>query len=76
MAENILSPAIILPHLLLATQHSIDDYGAPNMLYGDLSAEVLRQQYHLRDISARVDPFTHPSREENMALQWSYRIRH
>ena len=29
-----------------------------------ISAEVLRQQYHLHDISAQINPFTHPDREE------------
>ncbi|GLR10538.1 hypothetical protein GCM10007905_32580 [Mixta theicola] len=46
----------------------MDDYCAPDMLYGDLSAEVLRQQYHLRDVSARIDPYTHPSREESVRI--------
>ncbi|MGD8161942.1 DUF3289 family protein [Pantoea sp. FN0307] len=64
MAESMIFPAIKLPCLLFATQHKMDDYGAPDMLYGDLSAEVLRQQYHLRDISTRIDPYTHPNREE------------
>ncbi|MDU4094822.1 MAG: YPO3983 family protein [Pantoea sp.] len=68
MAETLLSPAIKLPRLLFATQHTMDDYGAPDMQYGDLSAGVLRQQYHLRDISARVDPFTHPNREESARI--------
>ncbi|MGD8105283.1 DUF3289 family protein [Pantoea sp. FN0302] len=64
MTETMIFPAIKLPCLLFATQHKMDDYGAPDMLYGDLSAEVLRQQYHLRDISTRIDPYTHPNREE------------
>ncbi|YCH29558.1 DUF3289 family protein [Erwinia sp. D4-22] len=68
MTETLISPTLKLPCLLFATQHAMDDYGAPDMLYGDLSAEVLRQQYHLRDISARVDPFTHPSREESARM--------
>ncbi|PNS10095.1 hypothetical protein COO59_19450, partial [Mixta theicola] len=50
MAESLLSSPIKLPCLLFATQHTMDDYCAPDMLYGDLSAEVLRQQYHLRDV--------------------------
>ena len=68
MAEMLLSPALKPPCLLFATQHTMDDYGAPDMQYGDLSAGVLRQQYHLRDISARVDPFTHPNREESARI--------
>ncbi|ARJ42842.1 hypothetical protein B1H58_12930 [Pantoea alhagi] len=68
MTDNLLSPAIKLPCLLFATQHKMDDYGAPDMLYGDLSAEVMRQQYHLRDISTHIDPFTHPNREESARI--------
>ncbi|MGD8161939.1 DUF3289 family protein [Pantoea sp. FN0307] len=68
MTDNLLSPAIKLPCLLFATQHKMDDYGAPDMLYGDLSAEVLRQQYHLRDISTRIDPFNHPNRKESARI--------
>lgn len=68
MTENPVSPALNLPRLLFATQHTMDDYGAPDMQYGDLSAGVLRQQYHLRDVSARVDPFTHPNREESARI--------
>ena len=68
MKESLLSPALKLPCLLFATQHPMDDYCAPDMLYGDLSTEVLRQQYHLRDISARIDPFTHPDREESAPI--------
>ncbi|ORM61132.1 hypothetical protein HA40_06215 [Mixta calida] len=60
---DILSPSTMdAPRLLFATQHEMDDYCAPDMLYGDLSAEVLRRQYHLRDISTRLHPFTHPVR--------------
>lgn len=63
---DILSPSTLdAPRLLFATQHEMDDYCAPDMLYGDLSAEVLRRQYHLHDISARLNPFTHPNREES-----------
>lgn len=68
MTEMLLSPAIKLPCLLFATQHSMDDYGAPDMQYGDMSAGVLRQQYHLRDISARIDPFTHPNHNESARI--------
>ena len=68
MTENPVSPALKLPCLLFATQHTMDDYGAPDMQYGDLSAGVLRQQYHLCDVSARVDPFTHPNREESARI--------
>lgn len=57
-----------LPCLLFATQHEMDDYCAPDMLYGDLSAEVLRRQYHLHDISARINPFTHPDRDESARI--------
>ena len=60
---DILSPSTMdAPRLLFATQHEMDDYCASDMLYGDLSAEVLRRQYHLRDISTRLHPFTHPVR--------------
>ena len=59
---------IDLPCLLFATQHEMDDYCAPDMLYGDLSAEVLRRQYHLHDISAHINPFTHPDRDESARI--------
>ncbi|WP_333897215.1 DUF3289 family protein [Mixta calida] len=66
---DILSPSTMdAPRLLFATQHEMDDYCAPDMLYGDLSAEVLRRQYHLRDISTRLNPFTHPNHEESARI--------
>ena len=43
MTQLLLSSPIELPRLLFATQNSMDDYSAPDMLYGDLSAEVLRK---------------------------------
>ncbi|MDU5192718.1 MAG: YPO3983 family protein [Mixta calida] len=68
MTENQSRLSMDLPCLLFATRHEMDDYCAPDMLYGDLSAEVLRQQYHLHDISAHLNPFTHPNREESARI--------
>ena len=68
MTENQSRLSMDLSCLLFATRHEMDDYCAPDMLYGDLSAEVLRQQYHLHDISAHLNPFTHPNREESARI--------
>ena len=68
MTELLLSSPIELPRLLFATQNSMDDYCAPDMLYGDLSAEVLRKQYHLGDISTHLDPYTYPDREQSARI--------
>ncbi|WP_312393789.1 DUF3289 family protein [Mixta calida] len=68
MTESQSRLSMDLPCLLFATRHEMDDYCAPDMLYGDLSAEVLRRQYHLRDISAHLNPFTHPNREESARI--------
>ena len=68
MTELLLSLPIELPRLLFATQNSMDDYCAPDMLYGDLSAEVLRKQYHLDDISTHLDPYTYPDREQSARI--------
>ena len=68
MTQLLLSSPIELPRLLFATQNSMDDYCAPDMLYGDLSAEVLRKQYHLGDISTHLDPYTYPDREQSARI--------
>lgn len=46
------------PYTVFTTQRHMDDYGAADMLYGDLPESQLKMQFHLNDISTRVDPYT------------------
>ena len=50
--------ALQFPCTVFTTQKEMDDYGAADMLYGDLPESQLKMQFHLTDISARVDPYT------------------
>lgn len=50
--------ALLFPFTLFRTQKWMDDYGARDMRCGDLTEEQLKTDYHLIDISARVNPYT------------------
>lgn len=51
-------PAISLPCRLFETMNRMDEYSAEDMRYGDLSESNLKSDFKLRDVSARVDPYT------------------
>ena len=46
------------PCVVYETQKKMDDYLAPDMRYGDLSAHRLMTSYGLNDVSTFVDPYT------------------
>lgn len=46
------------PCVVYETQKKMDDYQAPDMRYGDLSAHRLMTSYGLNDVSTFVDPYT------------------
>ena len=51
-------PAISLPCRLFETMNRMDEYSADDMRYGDVSESRLKSDFKLRDVSARVDPYT------------------
>ncbi|WP_456311091.1 DUF3289 family protein [Serratia proteamaculans] len=51
-------PATALPYLLFETMNRMDEYSADDMRYGDLSESHLKNDFNLRLVSARVDPYT------------------
>ncbi|WP_435947184.1 DUF3289 family protein [Dryocola sp. BD586] len=46
------------PCEIFKTQKRMDDYGAGDMRYGDLSEAQLKSQFNLTDVSSRVNPYT------------------
>ncbi|MGF6436848.1 YPO3983 family protein [Kosakonia sp. 1610] len=50
--------AQVFPTLIFKTQKTMDDYGAPDMRYGDLSEQYLKNNLHMFDISSRINPYT------------------
>nr|WP_255562248.1 DUF3289 family protein [Rahnella sp. PD12R] len=46
------------PVLIFKTKRKMDDYDAQDMHHGDLTEDVLKNKFDLRDVSARVDPYT------------------
>ena len=50
--------ALRLPCTIFKTQKRMDDYGADDMRYGDLTESQLKNEFHLLDVSTRVDPYT------------------
>lgn len=50
--------ALQFPCTIFKTQKWMDDYGASDMRCGDLSENQLKSQFHLLDVSSRVDPYT------------------
>lgn len=49
--------ALQTPCIIFQTRHRMDDYGARDMRYGDLTADQLQHQYHLEQVSATIDPY-------------------
>lgn len=47
-----------IPVLIYATKRAMDDYGAKDMHYGDLSEKSLKERFGLTDVSAKVNPYT------------------
>lgn len=45
------------PLAIFCTQRKFNDKSAPDMKYGDLTAEQLKQQFNLHHVSDRVDPY-------------------
>lgn len=50
--------AQVFPTLIFKTQKTMDDYGAPDMRYGDLCEQYLKNNLHMFDISSRINPYT------------------
>ncbi|ARJ44053.1 hypothetical protein B1H58_19720 [Pantoea alhagi] len=50
--------ALRFPCRIFETQKRMDDYGADDMRYGDLTESQLKNEYHLHDVSTRIDPYT------------------
>ena len=50
--------ALRLPCTIFKTQKRMDDYGADDMRCGDLTESQLKNEFHLLDVSTRVDPYT------------------
>jgi uncharacterized protein (TIGR03034 family) len=55
--EGFTMSALQLPYTLFKTQKWMDDYGAADMRYGDLTETQLKSKFHLIDVSSRVDPY-------------------
>lgn len=47
-----------IPALIYATNRTMNDYGAKDMLHGDLCEEALKGRFGLMDVSAKVNPYT------------------
>lgn len=50
--------ALQFPCTIFKTQKWMDDYGARDMRYGDLTEAQLIKHYHLENVSTRVNPYT------------------
>lgn len=50
--------ALQFPCTIFKTQKWMDDYGARDMRYDDLTEAQLRKHYHLENVSTRVNPYT------------------
>ncbi|MGD9425641.1 YPO3983 family protein [Pantoea sp. NSTU24] len=50
--------ALQFPCSIFQTQNRMDDYGAKDMHYGDLSESQLKTHFDLLDISTRANPYT------------------
>lgn len=57
-AAKTVPEALPLPARIYTTQRAMDDYDAKDMHYRDLSEDVLKERFGLRDISAKVNPYT------------------
>lgn len=50
--------ALQFPCTIFTTKKWMNDYGASDMRCGDLSAQQLKAQFHLVDVSTRANPYT------------------
>ncbi|GLR09674.1 hypothetical protein COO59_00675 [Mixta theicola] len=50
--------ALQFPCRIFETQKWMDDYSAEDMRYGDLTESQLKHDFHLLDVSTRIDPYT------------------
>ncbi|MGD8203847.1 YPO3983 family protein [Pantoea sp. FN0305] len=50
--------ALPFPCRIFETQKRMDDYSAEDMRYGDLTESQLKNDFHLHDVSTRIDPYT------------------
>ena len=50
--------ALSFPCTIFITKNRMDDFGAKDMHCGDLSAEQLKRDFQLSDVSNKVDPYT------------------
>ncbi|URQ62188.1 DUF3289 family protein [Pantoea alhagi] len=50
--------ALRFPCRIFETQKRMDDYSAKDMRYGDLTESQLKNDFHLHDVSTRIDPYT------------------
>ncbi|MEE4447506.1 YPO3983 family protein [Serratia sp. C2(1)] len=50
--------ALEFPCTIFKTKRQMDDYGAEDMRYGDLSETQLKTHFRLVDVSAQVNPYT------------------
>lgn len=50
--------ALQLPCIMFRSRKRMDDYGASDMHCGDLTENQLKREFHLTDVSTRVDPYT------------------
>ncbi|QJW58421.1 hypothetical protein HL670_05373 [Serratia plymuthica] len=50
--------ALEFPCTIFKTQKQMDDYGASDMHFGDLSETQLKTHFHLTDVSTRVSPYS------------------
>lgn len=60
--------ALPLPYVIFTTQRKMDDYEAPDMKHGDLTEAQLKDQYGLKDVSVRVNPYLIPDRKATAAV--------
>ncbi|MEE3664393.1 YPO3983 family protein [Brenneria sp. g21c3] len=51
-------PSLNFPCLVFTTRKWMDDYGANDMRYGDLTESQLKTYFNLSDVSVSVDPYT------------------
>lgn len=46
------------PLNIYSTRNTFNDYGADDMRYGDMTEQRLKSEFHLIQISNRVDPYS------------------
>ncbi len=50
--------ALEFPCTIFKTQRQMDDYGASDMRFGDLSETQLKTHFHLTDVSTQAYPYS------------------